>query len=124
MLCVFIVSSHGVETRRSTRNRIPLDLPVPNFIPNDETQPQPGPSLPFDLTTGASGVACASEVRSPAETELPNTGRLPDFLSDGHIVGRNNVRYRDNRIEGSENGNSSEVHTERHNLLIMVVYLL
>lgn len=97
---------------------------MPNFIPNDEPQSQPGPSLPFDLTTGASGVSCVSEIRSPAETELPNTGRLPDFLSDGHIVGLNSARSRDNRIEGSEDGNSSEVYNERHNLLIMVVYLL
>lgn len=80
-----------------------------------------GSALPFDLTTQTGNIATTDDVRSPTETELSGTGgRLPDFLSDGHILGHGNARHRDARIITSENGTGIDANPERRNLIITV----
>lgn len=94
---------------------------MPNFLLDNQPQPPRGPSLPFDLTTQTGSVAASGDVRSPTETELAGTGgRLPDFLSDGHILGHGNTRHRDARIVTSENGTGADSNPERRNLIITV----
>lgn len=90
------------------------------FFLDNESEMNAGAALPFDLTTQANVTNSCSEMQSPVETsDLTNSGgRLPDFLSDGHILGHTNPRYRDLGI--SENNSNSDTFTERHNLITMV----
>ncbi|XP_065213680.1 uncharacterized protein LOC135840872 [Planococcus citri] len=102
-------------SNRSNRNRIPLDLPVPNFL-SDEPHPAQASSLPFDLTTQTGNASACGDVRSPIELAASG-GRLPDFLSDGHILGHGASRHRDPRIITNDNGSSVDSNLERRNLI-------
>lgn len=109
--------------RATTRSRIPLDLPVPSFAP-DERLPAYGSSLPFDLTTQTSSRAATADVHSPTETERSGAGgRLPDFLADGHILGHGDRRHREAKIVTSENGSDAEASSsEKHHLIVAVYF--
>lgn len=69
------------------RNRVPLDLPMPNFACDNVSNNRSRASLrlPFDLTT-----------ESSENCNIANNGsRLPDFLSDGHIFGPDSSSHND-----------------------------
>ncbi|KAK7604444.1 hypothetical protein V9T40_005630 [Parthenolecanium corni] len=89
--------------------------------PDREPQANASSSLPFDLTTPANVLPNACNLRSSANIEpaTSGSGRLPDFLSDGHVLAPTDTRHREVRVAASENNIELET-TERHNLVSML----
>lgn len=73
------------------------------------------------MTTPANVLPNACNPRSSANIEPATSGggRLPDFLSDGHVLAPTDTRHREVRVAASENNIELEA-TERHNLVSMV----
>lgn len=92
------------------------------FFSDREPPANASSSLPFDLTTPTSVLRNACDARSSADIEPVSSGggRLPDFLSDSHVLAPNDTRNRDVRVAASENNIELEPHTERPNLISMV----
>lgn len=93
-----------------------------NFFLDREPPANASSSLPFDLTTPTSALRNACDARNSADIEATSSGsgRLPDFLSDSHVLAHNDSRSRDVRATASENNIELEPHTERPNLISAV----